>query len=47
MFLYAYGSILNSEDTVGNVYDRFKDKIGNGKLELRYSEMSAFGVLIK
>lgn len=29
IFLYAYGTILNGEDTVGNVYSKFKGKIDN------------------
>ncbi len=46
IFLYAYGNILNGEDTVGSVMSKFENKIGkNGNkiLELNYAEMSAFG----
>ena len=43
LFLYAYGSILNSEETIGNISDKFKGKIGDGKLELQYAEMASFG----
>lgn len=38
IFLYAYGNILSSEDTIGNVLSRFKGKVkGTNKLELFYS----------
>lgn len=44
LFLYAYGSILQSEDTLGQISQRFKNRIGEGgKLEIMYSEMATFG----
>lgn len=44
LFLYAYGCVLHSEDTLAKVSDKFQHKIGSsGKLEICYSEMAAFG----
>ena len=46
IFLYAYGNILNGEDTLGHVFSKFQNKIGSGgsnKLELCYSDMASFG----
>ena len=45
LFLYAYGCILNGNDTMGEVNAKFKHKLekSGGRLELCYSEMSSFG----
>jgi hypothetical protein len=49
MFLYHNGKILNGEDTVANVYQKFirKNKNqtdnSNDMLELTYSQMASFG----
>ena len=43
LFLYAYGSILNSEETIGSISEKYKGKLSDGKLELQYAEMATFG----
>ena len=45
LFLYAYGSILHSEDTIADINRKFAHKTQgtDGRLEIFYSEMAAFG----
>lgn len=43
-FLFAYGCILNNQEIIANIYEKFKDHVmGNKTLEIKYAEMSSFG----
>ena len=43
IFIFACRTILHFNDVVGDIFNRFKEKLPNSILVLEYTEYSVFG----